>query len=448
MRRTVVGRRERDVSHRRSPALAHKGTAAVLVFALLACLGWAASFASSAISVTNTNDGGAGSLRAAIAAAAPGETINFAPGVTGVITLTTGELLVNKDLTINGPGARLLTVSGNNSSRVFHIQAGTVHLSGLTISNANAASSGGGISGGDVLTLDACVVSNNSAPDGGGIHFSGATLTITNSTVSGNTATTTSGGGITITGDAADITNSTISNNFALTFGGGIDNAGVAVMNITASTVTANTAQVNAGGIQAGGNASNVRGSIIAANSATSNPDIEGLFNSQGFNLIGKQDSSSGFEHGTNGDLVGTSAAPINPLLGPLANNGGPTDTHALLNTAPASPAIDAGANAVNGPPFNLSTDQRGSPRRFGAQVDIGAYELQNNFTVTSTNDAGAGSLRQAILNANAQPNSRRRAGCHQLQHPRLRPELRARPRRLHHPPDFGPAGHQRSGHH
>ena len=88
------------------------------------------------ITVTNTNDDGAGSLRQAIADANNGDTINF--GVAGTITLTTGELLVDKSITISGPGSDNLTVDGNFASRVFHVSSGvTATIAGLTITNGN-----------------------------------------------------------------------------------------------------------------------------------------------------------------------------------------------------------------------------------------------------------------------------------------------------------------------
>ena len=86
--------------------------------------------------VTNDHDSGTGSLRQAIADAAGGDTITFAPGVTGPITLTTGQLTIDKNLTVTGPGANTLTVSGSHTSRVFAINSGViVNISGLTISN-------------------------------------------------------------------------------------------------------------------------------------------------------------------------------------------------------------------------------------------------------------------------------------------------------------------------
>src|SRR5271165_6245156 len=107
------------------------------------------------LTVTNNNDTGVGSLRAEVAAAASGDTINFAPTVTGTITLTSGEIDINTNLTITGPGAGTLTVSGNNSSLVFNVTLGggaTVAISGLTISEGNG-TNGGGIFNGGTMTL-------------------------------------------------------------------------------------------------------------------------------------------------------------------------------------------------------------------------------------------------------------------------------------------------------
>src|SRR5262245_60840295 len=146
------------------------------------------------ITVTNTNDNGPGSLRQAIADAVTGDTIDF--GVTGTITLTSGELLVDKNVTINGPGSNNLTVDGNHTSRVFHFSRWvTGMLAGLTIRNGEAGADhgGGGIHNDHAtLVVDSCTVSGNHAAWGGGIHNDGsnssASLTVTNSTLSGNSA--------------------------------------------------------------------------------------------------------------------------------------------------------------------------------------------------------------------------------------------------------------------
>ena len=152
------------------------------------------------ITVTNTNDSGPGSLRQALANANDGDTINFA--VTGTIALTSGELLVDKSVTISGPGAATLAVDGNFKSRVFHIGSGkTVSISGLTLTNGSAGfENGGGILNDHaILTMDSCAVQNSFAQsNGGGIYNDGsggnAALTILNSTVSLNGASYAGGG--------------------------------------------------------------------------------------------------------------------------------------------------------------------------------------------------------------------------------------------------------------
>ena len=132
-----------------------------------------------ALTVTSSADSGAGTLRQAILDAAAGDTIDFAAGISP-ITLTSAELLINKSLTISGPGANLLTVrrstaGGTANFRIFHIASGAfnVTISGLTISNGNIAANGGGIS------------NESTSP----VH-------IADSTVSGNTAAGAAGGGI------------------------------------------------------------------------------------------------------------------------------------------------------------------------------------------------------------------------------------------------------------
>ena len=176
------------------------------------------------ITVTNTNDSGLGSLRQALADANDSDTINFA--VTGTIGLTTGELLVNKSLTISGPGVGLLAVDGNATYRVFHIAPNkAVTISDLTITNGNANTQpvpdGGGIYNDHAtLTLGNCTINNNTAfRDGGGVHNAGAaTLTLNGCIISGN-MTGNDGGGVCNdgTGGAAimEINNSTVSNNTA-----------------------------------------------------------------------------------------------------------------------------------------------------------------------------------------------------------------------------------------
>jgi hypothetical protein len=419
--------------------------------------------ASPTVNVLNLNDSGPGSLRQAIADAPPGGTVYFQSGLTGPITLTTGELLIDKDLTITGPGADVITVSGNDASRVFDIAAlFTVSISGITVANGRSSVGGGGIANDGTLSITNSTLSSNSANSGGGIT-NGGTLSVTNSTLYGNSSSY--GGGIDNDGDTLSVTNSTLSSNSAY-YGGGIDNdsgtvrvtnstlssnsayygggirnegmmsvtnstlssnSGINVgtgygggidndgtLSVTNSTFSGNRALIGGGILNGGGTASvtnstfsgnrafmggGISGSstlsitnstlsgnsaydgggmygtvtaknvIVAGNTAGNQaPDVFGPLDSQGHNLIGDGTGGSGYDPT---DLVGTSAFPIDPKLGPLQDNGGPTQTMALL---PGSPAIDAGDN-TDAPLF----DQRGPgfPRIVNGTIDIGAFEVQ-----------------------------------------------------------------------
>ena len=387
------------------------------------------------ITVTNGNDIGAGSLRHAILSASSGDTINFAPCLTAV-TLTSGELVITKNLTIIGPGAGRLTVQRSTDApgffRIFHIPTSTVtvSISGLTISNGSVVGeellggsdgNGGGIrssgvltltdctisvnqasgynyiggSGGGVLnengtmTITRCTISNNSAQQGsnptqcafssgGGIlNYSGGFLTITNSTISGNSCFAssfvcqgaTAGGGIENRGSMT-VTNCTISGNSLggqANAGGGIDNSGN--LQITSSTIVHNSASANLSAVGRGGGIyssapTRTDSSIIALNTAPTGPDFTGGggLQSLGYNIIGNNADAVISSQPT--DQIGTPAAPIDPLLGPLADNGGPTLTHALQA---GSPAINRGDPAA--PP----QDQRGYGR--AGVPDVGAFE-------------------------------------------------------------------------
>ena len=235
----------------------HVLTCLVLFWGTVICL------QATTITVTNTNDSGPGSLRHALADANDGETITFA--VTGTIGLTSGELLVDKSVTISGPGTANLAVDGNANSRVFHIGSGkTVSISGLTITNGNGASGNGGggiLNDHATLTIDNCAVQNSFALEynyGGGVYNDGsagsATLTILNSAITSNHAYSAGGG---ICNDAYNggsamltITNSSVSDNSAAFIsdfglsggeGGGIYSDGGTVM-ITNSSVSGNSA--------------------------------------------------------------------------------------------------------------------------------------------------------------------------------------------------------------
>jgi hypothetical protein len=348
-------------------------------------------------------------LRAAIQQAnalAGDDTITFALATPATINLTIGELLINSNITIIGAGARNLTVQrstevGTTKFRIFNIfgNAGTtVAISNITIANGNiaeAGSVGGGISIAPNNTLNLTNVSlkNNSADFGGGVA-SGGMLNVSNSTISNNIAI--QGGGIRVDGSSVtNISNSTISDNTASTVGTTQGNGGGIVvfsgqLNLTNVTVSNNVATFSAGGIFSFGTI-RIRNTIVANNTASRDPDAEfasGLTN-LGNNLF------------------------INPLLGALQNNGGQTDTRALL---PGSPAIDAGNNCVvtatcpsNNPLFALTTDQRGTGflrlvdgnGDGTAIVDIGAFEVQLGTTAATVSVSGRVTARgRGISNA------------------------------------------------
>ena len=380
--------------------------------------------------VTNLNDSGPGSLRQAILdtnATADDDTIVFQSGLSGTITLTSGELAISSDLTIDGLEATVLAISGNHTSRIFTINFGTtVIIEGLTIKEGQPAGNGGGILNNGTLNVSNSILSGNSADSGGGIfNNEGAILTMSNSTIDGlklDHLNAGAGGGIANTaGGTLTVINSTVSNNWAVD-GGGIDNAGTAtvrnssisgnkgiggifnsgtlmVINSTLSgnftiwggggilntngpnhstltvinsTITGNTASDGGGITNFAGNILILGNSIVAGNTAPMGKEINnfGVFTSQGHNLFGENGASE-VEGGTlaTSDIVPT--VGISAILAPLGNYGGPTQTHLLV---PGSPAINAGDNALI--PASVTTDQRGFPRIQAGTVDIGAVEV------------------------------------------------------------------------
>jgi predicted outer membrane repeat protein len=424
------------------------------------------------LTVTNSGDSGAGTLRQAIldASSSGGDTINF--DLTGTITLTSGQLFIHKNLTISGPGANVLTVrrssAGNTPEfRIFSIGSGSnVTISGLTIRNGRdynsgailndgatltvnncvfTANSGGGYGGGGImndgsnansrltvndcvfdgnsadfmaggilnfstggtanLTVNNCTFSNNSAFDGGGIvnYISDGTGTaiVSNTTLTGNSASEQAGRAGAIHNNAVSVggratlrvSNCTLSNNSTDYAGGGIYNT-AGNLQVSNSTFSGNSASGNGGGIYTeydraavpitnctfSGNSAGSGGGIYCQGDTTvtvgntifnSGASGENIYNAAHFvsadhNL---SNDAAGGDNGTGpggllnqpGDIRNT-----DPRLGPLADNGGPTKTMALLSN---SPAIDAG-NDANAPP----RDQRGYLRN--GTSDIGAFEF------------------------------------------------------------------------
>jgi hypothetical protein len=219
-------------------------------------------------------------------------------------------------------------------------------LTGCTVEE-NTASQGGGLANSKTLTLTACTVANNTSAAAGGGLFSYNTATLTNCTFVGNTAAGTGFGG-----------------------GGGIFRY-TGSLALTSCTLTGNSAPQGGGGVASYSTPGPVQlvNTIVAGNTGGGSPDVHGAFASLGHNLIGATDGGTGW---VPSDLTGTAANPLDPVLGPLQDNGGPTQTMALL---PGSPALDAGDNA-----YAPQWDQRGPgfPRIVGGIIDLGAFEVQD----------------------------------------------------------------------
>ncbi len=330
------------------------------------------------------------SLREAIDAANPGDRIIFSSlfNTPQTISLSpvlpyNGGLTISMNLTINGPGADLLTVFGINNE-VFEISSGIVIISGMTITG----NGDDGILNYGTTTVSECILTGidynalnnnsvmtvvNSTITENGNSFQEAVLnngelTLLNSTVSYNSYE-----GITNFGTLT-VTNSTVSGNG----GTGIQNGSGTAM------ITAGTIVYNAGGIEATGGTVTVRNTIAAGTTVINGRDVDenlsGLIISGGYNLIGADPGL----FTSLGDQTGTFITPLDPLLDPLADYGGMTATHRLRTN---SPAIDKGYS------FGLTDDQRGYLRPFdkanygnatgGDGSDIGAYELQFAVFVT-----------------------------------------------------------------
>jgi hypothetical protein len=423
-------------------------------------------------SVSNLDDAGPGSLRQAVLnanAAAGADTITFQAGLTGTILLTGGQISIEDSVDVQGPGPSVLTVSGNDSSRVFYVYdaASTVDvtISGLTLADGTGSPGGGIVNWGENLTLDNVVVTGcNSANVGGGIAVLGGddpatfSFTLRDSVVSGNAATE-SGGALfldeteatvliqnsALTGNSAadggaisadlllaDVTieQSAISGNTAVALGGGVhvevlDSGGSLIMRqstisgnrgtagggafvgylygtlllenstvsgnsavgvpgspggglfigylygetagafVRHSTLAGNTA-VQGGGIFLESGAVAVEQTIVANNVAEVGDDLangpDGRFDLF-FSLVETPETA-------NVNDLGGSILNQDPQLGPLQNNGGPTQTHL---PAAGSPAINAGDPAFSPPP---ATDQRGLARVAEGRIDIGSVEV------------------------------------------------------------------------
>lgn len=361
------------------------------------------------------------------------ETANLNPGADiigfdldngSTIMLAGTELSITDDLTVNGLGANNLTISGDNASRIFNISgSGTeVALNGLTLANGNTGieeietptgiiDGGGGAilvgiasalvvnnstlsnnqtveDGGAILNLgtlmlNSSTLSNNSAGFyGGAISSYGVAATINNSTISNNTAGN-DGGGIRSRNGTLTVNNSTVFGNISQTNGGGIRSTLGGTLVVTNSTISGNSNRSGGGGIDVSGSASSttIRNSIVAGNRVTgdfpaADREIESdpLITSGGYNLFGFSGDSGLDPNVTTLSTDIIPAVALNQILDTaLRDNGGPTQTLALVA---GSPAINAGDPNYSG---SLTTDQRGDgfDRIVNDRIDIGAFEVQ-----------------------------------------------------------------------
>ena len=379
----------RRYSQRLLPAIA---AGMILLFA-------ASAFASTDV-VTTLADSGTGSLRAALAAANSGDTIVFSSGLTGTITLASA-LTINQNVTIQGPGASNLTISGANQVGVFVVSSAVTNgiISGLTIANGNTEGGpGGGISNNGVLTVTNSSFNDNSAGGnaGGAISNSGTfvvsgssftgnssssgdagvggaidntgTLTVDNSTFSANSSN--NGGAICNEGGTATIRNSTFSANSSGSAGGGAIFGFAGAVTATNNILVGNSGQIGAGVANAGGGA------------------IVNLSDNVFFNNL----DTGGAEDDCASCTSDTQAVDADPMLAALGNYGGPTQT---MLPQPGSSAICAGSAALAA---GLTTDQRGFPRTTSYSIGgtptvcVDAGAVQTNYqSVQFLNVPGGG---------------------------------------------------------
>jgi Right handed beta helix region len=394
----------------------------ILLVGLLGLFSQRLDLVHAATTITVTSCPNETTLLGDIASAGPGGTVRFSIRRPCIISINP-TLVISQNLTLDNKGQRV-TLDGGSAVQVLHVNPTvTFTLNAFTVANgvankgggldsfgtvtisksifdrnsAGSSGTGGGIENetGASVTISNSTFTNNSAGNGGGLDNNG-TVTISNSTFANSTSNG-SGGGIEneSLGSTVTISNSTFANNAAFGSGGGLDSAGtVTISNSTfdhntaiggsggglsnsgsAGTVTiknstfANNSASGTGGVGGGGidnepgNTVQIAQSIVANNSAPTGPNCKGVITDQGYNLESGNDC---------GFVATTDRQNTNPLLGPLANNGGPTQTLALQH---GSPAIDKIPVALC-----PGTDQRGFKRPDDTEsvCDIGAFESRH----------------------------------------------------------------------
>ena len=347
-------------------------------------------------------DGGGLSLREAVAWAESGDTITFDRSLAGAtLVLTQGsDISIDRSITIdgdvNGDDKADVTLSGNDTSRIFNIITGAtdVVLQSLNLTDGLTAGSYGGAvrvnSSSAALTIIDSTIANNTAGTGGGGIYSKGTLSVVNSTISGNHAAS-YGGGITMaSGTALSVVNSTITGNSVTNHGGGIMVANTVDLTIRDSTIVGNSAGGNTGGVRFySGTTATITNSVIAQNTGNNGADI-GNGGIGGALIAGNDFFGTTVTIDT--DLGDNINGGGNPRLGQLLDNGGTVLTFSPLDGSPLISAgnrtflradladIDGDGSTVD----LLPQDGRGGARSVGT-LDIGAVEKITNEKITGT---------------------------------------------------------------
>jgi len=377
--------------------------------------------------VTSTGDTGAGSLRAALKSARSGDTIRFSLPTPATIRLTSGELLVSKNLNIIGPGADSLLLSGNSSSRVFRVSSGmTVSITGLTIASGvafgrSSAGYGGGIySDRATLTITDCVMSGNMASGGGGAIYSDhASLTLRNCMVSGNLATNGMGGGIKSDGSLRGsavlrAVDCTFSNNAASNSGGGVANdgnsssatativgcrfsgntayygGGIATIPGTATTTLLNcTLDNNSAGFSGGGIYSSVAAATLTVSNCTVSGNFArsgggGVYNSQATALIVNSTVRGNVSAGNGGGIFHQGPSLLTVLNGTLTGNRASIYGGGIFNL---NGTLQIGSTILNGGGFDGNIFGSGSVISLGYNLssDSGFGKLTHSTDLLNT---------------------------------------------------------------
>ena len=323
----------------------------------------------------------AGSLPYEVSHAGWGDTITFALAPTCSVITIARSMVVNESLTIQGPGAELLAVSGGGTSQLVNISSGpyTVAISGLTIASGNGKDFGGFPGNGGAIANQASLTVTDDAFVGsttysyGGAIANEGTLTVQSSSFVGNSSVASSSGygaGAIYNDGTASIANSTLAGNSATDYGGAVLNFGT--IDISNSTIASNTA-TNGGGVFTGGvDQVTLAGSVVAGNAAPFGGNCYGFgagtLIDNGYNL----DDGNSCQLSASGDLSDTPAG-LDPA-GPQSN-GGQTATVALQ---PGSAAI----HAVTDSSYCPGNDQRGVART--TPCDMGAFDSAEGPYITA----------------------------------------------------------------